>query len=293
MALSLRALGIILACSALLPRLGPTASVLAAEGSAARNAPDTVRAGKVDQGPWQRFLDRYLDTNRADGIHRLRYADVTDADRRKLAGHLAALQSERVSSLDRKEQEAFWINLYNAETVALVLDHYPVNSIRDIGMRKGSGPWDDSVVKVEGRTLSLNDMENRILRPIWADPRIHFALNCASLGCPNLASEAYAADKLETMLERGAHDFINAPRGLDVQKDGLHLSAIFQWYRDDFGKSDSAVLAFIRRYAEPGILRRLPARPGNIRYGYDWSLNDGSSRREGPAGMPGGIRKKP
>jgi hypothetical protein len=248
----------------------------------------SVRA--IDHESWQRFLSVYLDTNGADGVHRLRYAQVAPADRAMLEGYLKAMQAVRVTALNRREQLAFWINLYNAETVALVLARYPARSIRDLGIAGPDGklisPFDAEVLRVEGRALSLNEIENRILRPLWADGRIHFALNCGSLGCPNLAARPYAPATMDAMLDQGARTFINAPRGIEVKGDTVKMSALFEWYREDFGKSDSAVLQFIRGYADPGNRKRLPDKPGEIRYQYDWKLND---RRDSGLTKPGTL----
>ncbi len=243
---------------------------------------DSASTVSIDHEPWQRFLGEYLDTNGTDGINRVRYSRVTPGDRSMLAGYLRALQSVRVTALNRREQLAFWINLYNAETVALALAHYPARSIQDLKLDgpggKSVAPFDAKILVVEGRSLSLNDIENRILRPLWADRRVHFALNCGSLGCPNLAASPFAASRMDEMLDQGARAFINAPRGVRMEGDTLRMSSLFGWYREDFGMSDSSVLDFIRQYAHPGMREKLPARAGTIRYQYDWSLNDGGKR---------------
>ena len=131
------------------------------------------------------FLERYLVTDTADGIHRLRYGAVTAEDRAALEAWVEAEAQRGPPGLARDEQFAYWANLYNALTVARVLKAYPVSSILELKRWPWSfGPWDEDLITVQGAALSLNAIEHRILRPLFAEPRVHFALNCASLGCP-------------------------------------------------------------------------------------------------------------
>jgi hypothetical protein len=156
-----------------------------------------------------------------------------------------------------------------------VLENYPVKSIRRInGGLLGTGPWNQQVITVAGIELSLNDIEHRILRPIWRDPRIHFAVNCASLGCPNLAADAYTVENIEALLEQGAHDYINHPRGVMFSdKDVLILSSLFNWYDIDFGATREERLQYLAGYAEPELATQLANYSGKIKYAYDWKLN--------------------
>jgi hypothetical protein len=158
-----------------------------------------------------------------------------------------------------------------------VLEHYPVDSIRKIAISPGlfsAGPWGKKLVTVEGKALSLDDIEHRILRPIWRDPRIHYAVNCAALGCPNLQPEAFTADNEEALLERAAHDYVNHPRGATVADGKLTVSSIYVWYQADFGGTDRGVIAHLQHYAAPALAAALAPieRIGADRY--DWSLND-------------------
>jgi hypothetical protein len=187
------------------------------------------------------------------------------------------LQKTTVASLDRPEQKAFWINLYNALTVRLILAHYPVRSIRDIDISPGwfqNGPWDARVARVEEMEITLNDIEHRILRPIWKDPRVHYAVNCASLGCPNLQAIAFTAKNTEELLEKAARQYINHPRGADIRGEKLILSSIFDWFQADFGNSEKGVLNHLQRYADPSLKLQLESFEGAIRYEYDWRLNN-------------------
>ncbi|HKP95159.1 MAG TPA: DUF547 domain-containing protein, partial [Fibrobacteria bacterium] len=135
------------------------------------------------------------------------------------------------------------------------------------------GPWDARRFKVEGRELSLDDIENGILRARWKDNRVHFALNCASLGCPDLSARAFTAANLDTLLEQGARAYLRSPRGASFTGDNLTLSSIFAWYRDDFGKTDRELLETLSRYAPADKGKRLREYSGKIAYRYDWRLN--------------------
>jgi len=229
---------------------------------------------EVDHSVWGDLLSRYLDDAHPSGVNRFDYAGVTAADRRRLRDYLEALESTDLAALDRDEQMAYWINFYNALTVEVILDHYPVDSIRDISL-PGSrgGPWKAPLVRVGGADLSLDDIEHGILRPIWADPRIHYAVNCASIGCPNLAPRPYTAARLEAMLEAAARDYINHPRGVDADGRRIQISSIYKWYGEDFGDRDGLV-AHLRRYADGDTAAALRDADGRFRYDYDWSLNE-------------------
>ncbi|MDT8440848.1 MAG: DUF547 domain-containing protein [Desulfuromonadales bacterium] len=232
---------------------------------------------QVDHAAWAGFLAGYLVTDRPDGINRLRYGAVSASDRRALTDYLQRLQAVPVSRLNRAEQQAFWINLYNALTVKVVLDHYPVKSIRDINISPGwfsFGPWDAKLTSIEGEEISLNDIEHRILRPIWRDSRVHYAVNCASLGCPNLLSEPFSAANLDELLDRGARAYVNHPRGARFDSGRLTVSSIYSWFEDDFGGNQQGVLAHLRRFAEPDLAARLRDFQGRYAHDYDWSLNE-------------------
>jgi hypothetical protein len=233
---------------------------------------------RVDHDGWDRFLETYVSTDAA-GVNRVAYGRVTPADRAALGAYLDRLGRIPVERLARPEQLAFWVNLYNARTVALVLEHYPVTSIRDI--RFGlfdTGPWSEALLEVRGRKLSLNDIEHGILRPIWQDLRIHYVLNCAALGCPNLGGSAYRGVTIEQRMDAAARAYINHPRAVRFDPDGeLIASKIYAWFEEDFGGSPGAVLAHLRCYAEPDLAARLAGRERIDDYAYDWSLNDAAA----------------
>jgi hypothetical protein len=229
---------------------------------------------EVDHAPWGELLRTYLEQNQQTGINLFDYDSVTAPDRQRLDTYIVSLSMIPVARLTPLQQQAFWINLYNALTVRLILENPGVSSIREIKNGWFSlGPWGLEVVEVDGEALTLDDIEHRILRPIYGDPRVHFAVNCASLGCPNLAAEPYLASTLDQQLDAAAQAFINHPRGVSISGNTLTLSAIFKWYGEDFGEKVPARLAWISRYASPAAAAQLEGWDGRIRYDYDWALN--------------------
>jgi len=230
----------------------------------------------LDHGAWDAFLRRHRRVL-PDGSARLTYAEVTPAEKQALEAYLGALAGVAVDRLDRPEQYAFWANLYNALTVRTVLLAFPVASIRDINLSGGvllRGPWDAHLVTIAGEMLTLNDIEHRILRPIWRDPRTHYVLNCASIGCPDIPPHALTAQTAEALLEQGARGYVNHPRGVGVLADGsgLRLSSIYNWFAEDFG-GEPGVIAHLQRYAAPPLAEAIRANPRIRGYGYDWALN--------------------
>lgn len=238
---------------------------------------DPAAKSIVDHSAWSAFLTRYRMIE-DDGIARVRYGSVTSDDQAALEDYIDRLAATRVSALSRAEQQPFWVNLYNALTVKAVLDAYPVDSILDIDISPGifaDGPWGAPLVTVEGEPLTLDDIEHRILRPIWHDPRIHYVVNCASLGCPNLPAEAMTAANAEAVLDAAARAFINHPRAVTIDGDGdLVVSSIYDWYGTDFGSEDGAIIAHLLRYAEPILAAQLAGRSEIDDDAYDWRLND-------------------
>ena len=245
-------------------------------------SPDLQKAGaqsQISHQAWDRFLQTYTKLGN-DGIVRVDYAAVNEQDKQKLDAYIKDLGDRDASQYTRNAQLAYWINLYNALTVSVILDHYPIDSIRDI--KKGLidvGPWDEKRVVAGGRELSLYDIENGIVRPLWPDdPRTHYALNCAAIGCPNLAQTAYTAGNIMQRLEEKAKLYVNSPRGVSITEDGdLTVSKIYNWYRNDFGRSDEIIINHLRQYADPDLKTALDQSGKINHYVYDWSLNDTSA----------------
>lgn len=238
-------------------------------------AHDVNSATSVDHAPWDLFLKNYVTTD-PEGLNRVAYGRVSEADKKALHGYLSALRAVRVSALNRAEQQAYWINMYNALTVRLILDFYPVATIQDIDIGSGlfsSGPWSKELIKIEGELVSLNDIEHRILRPIWNDPRIHYAVNCAAVGCPNLQRDAFTVSNMSAQLDRAAIDYINSPRGVRLVDGEIVASKIYTWFQEDFGNSEDGVLAHLKPFASAELAREISRINSISDYEYDWTLN--------------------
>jgi hypothetical protein len=241
---------------------------------------DDDAAFTIDHSAWTAFLRHYDRTDR-QGVNRVAYGQVTEADAKKLQEYIGRLSMAPIATYSRRVQLAYWINLYNALTIRVVLTHYPVASIRDIDTSPGwfsDGPWGQKLVRIDGVELSLDDIEHRIVRPIWKDPRVHYALNCASVGCPNLQRIAYTGKTVERMLNRAARDFVNHPRAIRIDDHGLQISSIYKWFIKDFGGTSKTLLAHLGKYAAPDLQRRLAGVTKISSDSYDWSLNDDRAR---------------
>ena len=267
---------------------GWIAAALLAPVAMAAPAPELIPGGweasvetstvSVDHGEWQHVLDAHLQTH-PSGINRFDYGGLKASaeNSARLADYLSYLQSLDPRSLSRAEQKPYWINFYNALTVRVVTEEYPVDSIRHIHeslLPLPIGPWGDVHAEVAGHGLTLDDIEHGILRPIWGDPRIHYAVNCASLGCPNLATRVYTPANIEALMDAAAREYVNHPRGVDfVDEDFIVISSIYDWYAVDYGDSREGVIEHLVRYAEPALAARLEGFSGAIDYEYDWALN--------------------
>lgn len=192
------------------------------------------------------------------------------ADKTALTRYIDQMSALDPADWPRDEALAYWLNLYNAVTLQLVLNNYPLDSIKDIGGFMKKSPWKRELVTIGGRALTLNKIENDVIRPTFQDPRIHFALNCASRGCPPLAQEAFDAEHLSEQLDAACRLALNQDRWVKVDGDKVLLTKIFDWYRADFEADGGSVLAFVRRYRTAPF----PAGEPKVEYmSYDWQLN--------------------
>ncbi|MDX1519360.1 MAG: DUF547 domain-containing protein [Gammaproteobacteria bacterium] len=192
----------------------------------------------------------------------------------------------------RDQQLAYLINVYNAQTLKLIIDHYPeISSIRDLGGLIFSSPWDREFFRLFGEKTSLDHVEHDLIRGNFNEPRIHFAVNCASRGCPPLMQEAYTADKLDQQLDHATRLFMTDPERnrYDPKKNVLELSSIFQWYKQDFITAAGSVEAFVAPYItddqQQQKLLKDSATHGfsrtSVRFlDYDWDLNDIKNRNK-------------
>jgi len=194
-------------------------------------------------------------------------------DLNRYLDQVAAISKTEFKQWSEPQQIAFLSNAYNAYTLRLIIDHYPLKSIKDIGSFI-SGPWDQPVVKLFGETITLNTLEHKVLRVDYAEPRLHFALVCAAKGCPPLRSEAFVGTRLEAQLVDQAKQFLadTTKNRVGAAERTVYLSPIFKWYGGDFEKKFGSVLAALKPYW-PG---KVPTTDGfKISYtDYDWSLNE-------------------
>jgi Protein of unknown function, DUF547 len=189
--------------------------------------------------------------------------------------NIAAVSESEFKQFSRDQQMAMLINLYNAATLKLVADHYPVKSIKDIASSSG-GPWKQPVVRLFGKNETLDDVENKILRPNYKDPRIHFAINCASIGCPDLRDEAFQATRLSAQLDEQTRLFLQdtTKNRLNAKNRTLYLSSIFDWFKSDFVGKSGSVEKFIAPFVDSGdrsIIEKGGLTIKNTEY--SWSLN--------------------
>lgn len=200
------------------------------------------------------------------------YAGIK-TDETKLDTYLKALENARSNTLDRNEQFAFYINAYNAWTIKLILSGYPgIDSIKDLGSVLKS-PWKKKIVRIDGDIVTLDHIEHKILRPRYKDPRVHFAINCASKSCPPLISEPYNGAVLEQQLDAVVKAFLNDTKRNRLEGNTLYASKIFKWFKDDFNKD---IIGFFLKYTEGSFKKDLEANRNKIKIkflDYDWSLN--------------------
>jgi len=227
----------------------------------------------IDHSLWQAVLDGYLKAS-PDGINRFAYKDLGAAGSSQLDDYLAQMAQLDPRDYNVAEQQAYWINVYNALTVKEVLKYPKKKSILRMGDKFFAiGPWDDKIYEVAGEDLTLNDIEHRILRPIFKDQRVHYAVNCASIGCPNLAAKVFTGATLEVQLAAGEQDYLGHDRGVTFTSKGrLKLSQIFEWYGSDFADDEEGVVAYIAEN-HPTLGDKIKAYSGSVKYAYDWDLN--------------------
>ncbi len=199
------------------------------------------------------------------------YAGFLD-DRERLQQYLDLLSANRPILNQGNDAQAYWINAYNAFTIELILQYYPLESILDIGVKpiipKISSPWDIRFITIGDQKYDLNNIEHSILRKKFGDPRIHFSIVCASRSCPRLRNEAYTEQNMERFLDEDTRLYINDPSRNLISSDKLGLSKIFSWYKGDFTESHT-----LRDYINQYSLTSVDS-DAIIRFiDYDWSLN--------------------
>lgn len=221
---------------------------------------------------YARVLEQFVSTNGVDySAFKARPLDLNT-----YLDEAARVTEDEFKSWSEAQQLALLLNLYNAATLRLIIDHHPVSSIRKIGGWFTS-PWELPVVRLWGQTNSLDWLEHGIIRPRYAEPRIHFAVVCAAKGCPPLRTEPFVAERLDVQLDDQTRQFLGQrdKNRLDVTTRTLHLSPIFKWYRGDFETAGDDLPRFLRPYFNEAEARVLNDPKLRIRFtNYDWSLND-------------------
>jgi len=200
---------------------------------------------------------------------------------------IESVSKTEMEAFDIKQKKAFWINAYNVSVIKTILDHYPIKrgfSLKAIAFPSNSiqqipDVWDSPILHTAGQNLSLNDIENKILRPEFKDPRIHFAIVCASIGCPVIRSEVYTQEKLDQQLLSQIQLFLSDPlkARYDKTKDTLYLSPIFKWFKTDFEQA-GGVIVFVKKYTSAGSFDEISDQTQIQWLGYDWNLNEEHSK---------------
>jgi hypothetical protein len=220
----------------------------------------------VDHGIYGELLKKHV------GAGKVNYAGFK-SDEAQLDRYLKQLEKVDAAGLSRHEQFAFYVNAYNAWTIKLILSGYPgIKSIKDLGGLFQS-PWKKKFVKIDGRVLTLDDVEHNILRPRFGDPRVHFAINCAAKSCPPLLSEPFRGDILDRQLNKATRSFLNNPTSYLLEGNELYVSRIFKWFAEDF---KDGVFSFYLKYTTGDLKKELEIKQDKIRVkylAYDWSLN--------------------
>lgn len=241
------------------------------------NLPIQLAAAPTIAYEWNMILQNYMSEPASDGLIRFNYKALkaNDQDMAKLEAYIESLENTDPTLLPDDEAVVFWANLYNAVTIKVVLDNYPVSSIRKIKSGLFSiGPWKKDLVTINGQKMSLDDIEHDTMRKQFDAPLVHYMVNCASIGCPNLKPSLWTAQTLEADQDQAARDFINSPRGVKITERGLRVSSIYSWFKKDFGGNNAGVLEHLRQYADEDLAAAIDGGAKIISHDYDWSLNE-------------------
>ena len=222
----------------------------------------TTETNAQDHQEWDRLLQKHVSL---DGV--VDYEGFKK-DRTQLDKYLKQLSGTSVKKLSAKGQKVFWINAYNGYTVQLILDNYPLKSIMDLKF-KGKDAWSYPFIQIDGKTYTLNNIEHDILRKEFPDPRIHFAVNCASASCPKLANKAFEVGNIDSLMDTLTKAYVNDKSQNKLSANSVKISEIFKWYQEDFVKSGT-LIDFLNKYSTTKINKN-----AKVEYlPYDWSLNN-------------------
>ncbi len=231
--------------------------------------------GGVDHSAFDAVLRSHVRPD-GSGYNRVDYRALKAGAHGAIKAYVAQMAAAMPSGFSASEAHAYWINLYNAVTLDVVLDHYPTSTIRNINLGGGGlfgrGPWARKLVTVEGQELSLDDIEHRIIRPLFNDPLSHYGVNCASYSCPNLMPRAYTGANVDAQLAESGRLYVNHPRGVAVAGGRITASRIYSWYEEDFG-GRPGLKPHWTSLAEPAHAAAIEAASVGD-FVYDWTLND-------------------
>ncbi|HHF7367613.1 TPA: DUF547 domain-containing protein [Legionella bozemanae] len=228
---------------------------------------------------WQDFLNRRIVTSE-ENINLVDYTHMTQTDLNLLKDYLKSMSEININNYNRDEQLAFWINVYNALTVQVIANYYPVTSVQEINISPGLfsiGPWGANLFTIKDTTLTLDDINNRIIRAIWNDPRTHYAVNNGTIGAPNLSRKIYQGKLIEEQLNQAASTYINSLRGVNVIEGKLIISKLYDWYEEDFGGTKQDVIFHLLQYAKEPLLSQLKHINSIDSYIYNWHINSPST----------------
>lgn len=230
---------------------------------------------EISHKDWQTFLDNTVTTNN-EGINLVNYGSISEKDLNLLNHYINYLSIIHIEHYNRKEQLAYWINLYNALIIKTIISYYPIDSIDEINISPGLfsiGPWGARVAQINHESLSLDDIQNRIIRPIWNDPRSHYALCNGSIGAPNLSKSAYLGNLIDSQLNEAAINYVNSLRGAQIIEGRLFVSKVYEWFHEDFGGGKKNTILHFKQYAKEPLKSQLKHINTIDGYVYNWHLN--------------------
>ena len=237
-------------------------------------------AAPPDYKPWGNLLAKHYDP-----VKGMNYKALKEQDKATLDNLRRQMATVDVLALTRQDQLAYWINLYNISVVGIVVDNYPVESIKDLSTDPivRLNIFKKPLVDIKRGKVSLNDIENEKIRAGFKDPRIHFAINCAAKSCPPIRPEPYMGSQISQQLDDQTRKFLNGPNGIRVEKKGgalvLHTTKVMDWFGEDFVKWGGGQREFIIRYAASDKRKQIEAAGNQVDIKYDaysWDLNDAS-----------------
>jgi hypothetical protein len=236
---------------------------------AAFTEPSGSDSSPIDNSAYERLLRKYVNEK---GLVNYKGMKTEEKELKKYLDMISS--TPPTDRWSKNDQIAYWINAYNAYTIQLILNHYPVQSIKDIGSKIKipfvTTPWANKFFKIGGQEMSLDNIEHGTLRKKYNDPRIHFALVCAARSCPRLRNEAYEGNKLTAQLDDQGAEFLNNPAKNAITPQRASLSKYFNWYKGDWSENGKSIQEWVNRYSKTKITKDRP-----ISYlEYDWALNE-------------------